>query len=190
MCPLYFIMIDGAIEPDQAPGTSPGFHEAMQVLYGAAYTLKFMVKQRPENPVDYPVMASEGLWWWEDGQFDIRRPANWKYTLMIMQPDLVTTELFEAALTQLQKKKPSPSIERLRLETYHEGLVVQIMHIGPYAEEPATVDRMEAFAAENGYEMSGLHHEIYLGNPLRTDPAKLKTVLRHPVRKVVGFVSG
>jgi hypothetical protein len=176
-----FAMIDGAIEPDASPGTSPGFQEATQALYGIAYTLKFMVKQRKSNPVDYPVMALEGLWWVEDGQFDIQKPGNWKYTLMILQPDLVTTEMFSDGVAQLQKKKPSPSVERLRLERFREGLCLQIMHIGPYADEPATVAKMAAFAQENGYSLQYNHHEIYIGNPLRADPAKLKTILRHPI---------
>jgi hypothetical protein len=179
--PLNFVMIDGAIEPGNSPGASPGFQEAMQALYGAAYTLKFMLKQRKVDPVDYPVMALEGLWWVEDGHFDIRQPGNWKYTVMIMQPDVVDQAAFKEAQSQLRKKKPGPGIELLRLERFQERKCVQTMHIGPYSEEPATVARMEAFARENGYTMRGLHHEIYLGNPLRADPAKLKTILRHPV---------
>jgi hypothetical protein len=178
-----FLMIDGAIEPDKSPGTSPLFEQATGALYGAAYTLKFMFKKRKENPVDYPVMALEGLWFVEDGQFDIRKPGNWKYTLMILVPDLVGAEHFAEAVGQLRKKKPSPAVERLRLERFYEALCVQTMHIGPYAEEPATVTRMEAFAAENGYQMSHKHHEIYLGDPRRGDSAKLKTVLRHPVTR-------
>lgn len=178
---LNFVMIDGAIESGLKPGESPLFQENMQALYGVAYTLKFGIKLRKENSVDYPVMALEGLWWVEDGQFDIRRPDNWKYSLMILQPEIITPDLFADAITQLRKKKPSPAIDRLRLVRYHEGLSVQVMHIGPYAEEPATVARMDTFAAENGYRMRGKHHEIYLGNPLRADPEKLKTILRHPV---------
>ena len=178
-----FVMIDGAIEPDASPGTSPLFEQAVGAMYGAAYTLKFMFKKLPENPVDYPVMALEGLWFVEDGQFDIRKPGNWKYTLMILVPDLVGAEHFTEAVGQLRKKKPSPAVDRLRLERFREGLCVQTMHIGPYADEPATVARMEAFAAENGYQMTHKHHEIYLGDPRRGDPAKLKTVLRHPVMR-------
>jgi hypothetical protein len=178
-----FVAIEGAIEPDQKVGTSPGFQEATQALYGAAYTLKFMFKKRKEQPVDFPVMALEGLWWVEDGQFDIQKPGNWKYQIMILQPGLVTQELFAQALEQLRKKKPSPALERLRLETFHEGLSIQVLHVGPYANEPATIARMDAFAEEQGYLMHGKHHEIYLGNPLRADPAKLKTILRHPVRQ-------
>jgi hypothetical protein len=186
---LNFLMIDGAIEPDQAPGTSPRFAEDMQALYGAAYTLKFAAKLRKQDPVDYPVMALEGLWWVEDGSFDIRKPGNWKYTVMIMQPDLVTSEMFTGAMDQLRKKKGGlPAFSRLRLERFQEGLCVQTMHIGPYATEPATVDRMQAFMQENGLRdqvgLGGKHHEIYMGDPRRANPAKLKTVLRHPAARV------
>ena len=186
---MNFIMIDGAIEPDQAPSTSPRFAEDMQALYGAAYTLKFTTKLRKQDPVDYPVMALEGLWRVEDGTFDIRKPGNWKYTVMIMQPDLVSPEMFTEALIQMRKKKgDQPAFARLRLERFHEGLCVQTMHIGPYAAEPATVDRMQAFIKANGCQdlvgLGGKHHEIYMGDPRRADPAKLKTVLRHPVARV------
>ena len=186
---MNFVMIDGAIEPDMAPGTSPLFQENMQALYGAAYTLKFTAKLRKQDPVDYPVMALEGLWWVEDGTFDIRTPGNWKYTVMIMQPELITTGMFAEALAQLHKKKgDQPVFTRLRLEHFDEGLAVQTMHIGPYASEPATVDRMQAFMQENGYRyqvgLGGKHHEIYMGDPRRADPSKLKTVLRHPVRRI------
>lgn len=182
-----FVMIDGAIEPGQGPGTSPLFQENMQALYGAAYTLKFMAKLRKEKPVDYPVMALEGLWWVEDGTFDLQKPGNWKYTVMIMKPDLVTPEMFADALAQLRKKKgDQPAFARLRLERFHEGLCVQTMHIGPYASEPATVERMQAFMQENGCKdlvgLGGKHHEIYMGDPRRADPSKLKTVLRHPIK--------
>jgi hypothetical protein len=186
---MNFLMIDGAVEPGQAPGTSPLFQENTQALYSAAYTLKFAAKLRPENPVDYPVMALEGLWWVEDGTFDIQKPGNWKYTVMIMQPEIVRLEMFTEALAQMRKKKgDQPAFARLRLERFHEGMCVQTMHIGPYAAEPPTVQRMQAFMQENGYRdlvgLGGKHHEIYMGDPRRADPAKLKTVLRHPVRQV------
>jgi hypothetical protein len=186
---MNFVMIDGAIEPNQAPGISPLFAENMQALYGAAYTLKFAAKLRKENPVEYPVMALEGLWWVEDGIFDIRKPDNWKYTVMIMQPDLVTPEMFAEALGQLRKKKgDQPVFARLRLETFREGLCVQTMHIGPYSDEPATIERMKDFTQENGYQdlvgLGGKHHEIYMGDPRRAEPSKLKTVLRHPLERM------
>jgi len=186
---MNFVMIDGAIEPDQAPGTSPLFAENMQALYGASYTLKFAAKLRKQDPVDYPVMALEGLWWVEAGTFDIRKPGNWKYTVMVMQPDLVTPAMFAEALAQLRKKRgDQPAFGKLRLERFCEGLSVQTMHIGPYASEPATVERMQIFMHENGCQdlvgLGGKHHEIYMGDPRRADPAKLKTVLRHPVKRM------
>lgn len=179
-----FLMIDGAIEKGHAPGTSPRFQEDMQAMYSAAYTLKFMYKQRPEDPVDYPVMALEGLWWVEDGHFDIKIKDNWFYRLLILQPEVVTQTALDEALIQMHKKKgDQPGFSRLRLEPFEEGLCVQIMHIGPYDAEPVTVTIMDAFCSENGYAKTGHHHEIYLGNPLRAEPEKLKTILRHPVVK-------
>jgi len=178
-----FVMIDGQMEKGQSPGTSPAFQEAMQALYGAAYTLKFMSKLRKKNAIDYPVMALEALWWVENGPFDIAKPGNWRWRAMIMQPDHITPAMFAEALDQLRKKRPAGSLEKLRLERFHEGLSIQTMHIGPYATEPVTLDRMHAFAAENGYIQSGKHHEIYLGDPRRAAPEKLKTVLRYAVKK-------
>ena len=179
-----FMMIDGSIEPGMGPGTSPGFQTAMEALYGASYTLKFMFKQRKVDPVDYPVMALEGLWWVKDGRFDINIKDNWFYTVMILQPDIVTPEVFAEALVQLRKKKgDQPAFGKLRLETFKEGLCVQTLHIGPYATEPATVEKMHAFAKENGLTLKQEHHEIYLGNPMRSAPEKLKTILRLPVVK-------
>ena len=156
----------------------------MQALYGIAYTLKFMSKLRRENPIDYTVMGLEALWWVEDGQFDIQKPDNWHWTAMILQPEHITPDMFAQALEQLRKKKPGPALDLLRFETFHEGLSVQIMHIGPYADEPATLAKMEEFAHQQGYVMRHKHHEIYLGDPRRGDPAKLKTVLRHPVERI------
>jgi hypothetical protein len=178
------VMLDGRIEAGQEPGTSPGFGAAMGALYGAAYTLKFMSKLRKEHPIDYPVMALEGLWWVEDGRFDITVKDNWVYTVMIMQPDHITPEMFAEALAQAAKKRPNPALSRLRLESFREGLCVQTMHLGPYDTEPASIAKMHRWAAENGYRLVGKHHEIYLGDPRRAEPEKLKTVLRHAVARV------
>jgi len=184
-----FAMIDGEIEPGLAPGSSPSFQQAVEALYGISYTLKFMSKLRTDNPIDYTVMALEGLWWIDAsrGEFDIRQPGNWLWTAMMMQPEHITQRMFQAALTQMRQKKPSPALDQLRLETFREGLCVQMMHLGPYADEPATVDKLRAFAAENGLRdlvgRGGKHHEIYLGDPRKAAPSKLKTVLRHPVEK-------
>lgn len=178
-----FLMIDGAIEPGFAPATSPEFQESTQALYSAAYTLKFASKLHPENPVDFSVMPLEGLWWVEDGDFKFDRKDNWVYRLMILQPPHVSQEMFQSALGQIRKKKgDQPAFAKLRLEDFHEGLSVQILHIGPYAEEPASVAKMDEFAREKGCLMQGRHHEIYLSNPLSAPPEKMKTILRHPVR--------
>ena len=177
-----FAMVDGEIEPGRGPEDSPAFQEALEALYGISYTLKFASKLRKEDPLDYTVMALEGLWWVEEGEFDITRPEGWRWTLMIMQPDHITPGMYEDALRQLrQKKGDRPAFSRLRFEGFQEGLCVQTMHVGPYAEEPATIARMHAFAQENGYRLCGKHHEIYLGDPRRASPERLKTVLRHPV---------
>ncbi len=187
---LQFAMVDGAIEKGHGPGDSPGFQEAVQALYGVSYTLKFTLKKRKTNPIDYPVMALEGLLWLTEGDvFDINIKDNWSYTLMIMQPDVITQEIFEEARMQVRRKRgDSPALSKLRLEYFEEGLCAQVMHIGPYATEPATIERMREFMNENGYRdsvgLGGRHHEIYMGDPRKADPSKLKTVLRHPIEKV------
>lgn len=186
---LQFAMIDGAIEKGQAPGTSPGFAEATQALYSLCYTLKFMLKKQKTHAFDYPVMPLEGLWWVEDGFFDITVKDNWFYTLMIMQPDVVTNETFEEAREAVRRKKgESELLRKLKLSHFEEGLSVQVMHIGPYATEPATMDRIKEFMHENGLTdkvgpIGGKHHEIYISDPRKAAADKMKTVLRHPVLK-------
>jgi hypothetical protein len=189
---LKFAMIDGRIESSRGPSTSPVFQEAMMALYGVAYTLKFTLKKRPQNPVDFPIMALEGLWWVEDGVFDIAKPDNWFFTLMMLLPNLVSRGMFETAIDEVKRKRgETPSLRRLQLEYFAEGLCMQVMHVGPYREEPVTVQLMRDFAASNGYVdlvgRGGKHHEIYMGDPRRANPAKLKTVLRHPIRKVASW---
>ncbi len=179
-----FVLIDGEIEPGEQPGTSPAFQQAMEALYGVSYTLKFNSKLRKENPIDYTVMSLEALWWVEEGDFEIQKPDNWHWTAMMAQPEHITELMFQEALQQVGKKKPNPALDRLRFEVFQEGLSMQIMHIGPYADEPQTLAKMEAFARESGYTYRGKHHEIYLGDPRKAAPDKLKTVLRHPVTKL------
>jgi len=186
---LQFAMVDGAIEKGSAPGKSPSFAEATQALYGISYTLKFMLKKRKTNALDYPVMPLEGLWWVEDGIFDITIKDNWFYSLMIMQPDVITPEIFEEAREDVRRKKgDTPTLSKLRLDHFEEGLCVQTMHIGPYDTEPATIERMREYLQENGLKdnvgPNGNHHEIYLSDPRKAAPEKMKTVLRHPVVKI------
>jgi hypothetical protein len=180
---LSFAMLDGRIEKGHSPGDSPAFLEAIQALFGISYTLKFQSKLRKQNPTDYPVMPLEALWWVTDGHFELSKPDNWCWRAMMMQPEHIDAKMFNEALVQLRAKKPSPALQRLRLEQFCEGLCIQTMHIGPYSREPATVERMHAFAQENGYLVANQHHEIYLGDPRRSAPEKLKTVLRHQAEK-------
>lgn len=182
-----FAVIDGRIEPGSEPGLSPAFAQALEALYGISYTLKFNSKQGVGGAmaaIDYPVMPLEALWWIEDGEFSLERKDNWIWSAMIMQPAPITAEMFAQGVAQLRKKRgDSPALGLLRLERFHEGLAVQMMHIGPYSQEPATVAKMDALIAAKGYVKHGKHHEIYLGDPRRADPEKLKTVLRHSIMK-------
>ncbi len=178
---LKFVLIDGTISPGEPPGLSAAFQEAIGALYGVSYTAKFASKLRKTDPIDYPVMALEALWWTDLGEFDPAQPQEWKWTAMIMQPEHITEQMFQEAIQQVRKKRDSAALSRVRLESFHEGLCVQVMHVGPYSEEPATMTRMAAFVQEHGYVYRGKHHEIYLGDPRRARPEKLRTVLRHPV---------
>ncbi len=177
--PMNFLMIDGHGDPNVAQE----YKDAVEALYGVAYKLKFMSKK--EKGMDYIVPPMEGLWWVENmEEFTTESKSAWDWTMMIMQPEWITQEMFEEALKQVEKKKNPPALPKLRLEVYHEGLAVQIMHIGPYDAEAPTIARMHTFIDENDYEPTGKHHEIYLGDPRKVAPEKLKTVLRQPVRKV------
>jgi hypothetical protein len=178
-----FAMIDGKIELDETPGISEEYQNAIGALYGVSFALKFMSKMRRRNPVDYTVMALEGLWWTESGESDFNKKEPWKWTMMIMQPQHIIKEMLQEALQQVRKKRDSPALSRIRLESFREGLSMQIMHVGPYAEEPRTIEKVHDFASENGYALCGKHHEIYLGDPRRAKPEKLRTILRHPVSR-------
>ncbi|MGB3714616.1 MAG: GyrI-like domain-containing protein [Candidatus Promineifilaceae bacterium] len=183
--PFNFIMVDGRIEEGESPESSESFREAMTALYGLAFTLKFASKLRETNPIDFTVMALEGLWWSASGTFEIEKKGDWKWTMMIMQPDHVTLEMVQQAREEVRKKRgESAALSSARFDRFHEGLSIQIMHIGPYSEEPATIEKMSAFAEENGLTLRGKHHEIYIGDPRRAKPENLKTVLRHPVSKI------
>lgn len=173
-----FLMIDGQGDPN----TSQGFRDAVQALYAVAYTLKFMIKK--EKKIDYPVMALEGLWWADDmAAFAAGNRAEWKWTLMILQPTFVTKALVKNAIKQVQEKKELAALGALRFSSYVEGLSVQILHVGPYSLEAPTIERLHNFAKERGYELHGKHHEIYMSDPRRVKPGKMKTVIRQPVRK-------
>jgi len=175
--PLHFLMIDGQGDPNSAPE----YVAAVETLYALAYALKFMVKREVDG-VDFTVMPLEGLWWGAGIDWhDTSQRTGWQWTMMIMQPEHVTAELFDRALAETRKKKPALALDRVRFEGYDEGLAAQIMHIGPYAIEGPTVARLHAFIEQQGRSPRGKHHEIYLGDPRKTAPEKLRTVIRQPV---------
>ena len=176
---MTFLMIDGSGDPN----TSEEYQQALAALYAVAYGLKFALKA--EGP-DYVVPPLEGLWWTPDmAQFSLDAKDEWHWTTMIMQPEAVTPALFEQVRTNTARKKSPPALDRLRLATYLEGLSVQILYVGPYDEEAPTIAAMHAHSKDQGYELAGKHHEIYLSDPRRTAPDRLKTVIRQPIRRVV-----
>jgi hypothetical protein len=174
---MTFACIDGRGDPN-----GPEFAAATGALYAFSYTIKFMVKK--QRAIDYPVMALEGLWAIEGKTTfslgDYHRREAWLWTLMIMQPDVAASDLWPSALEQAARRGTA-GLEKLHFERFEEGRCAQVMHIGPYSAEPATVDRLHAFIGSQGLQPRGRHHEIYLGDPRRSAPEKLKTVLRHPV---------
>lgn len=173
-----FIMIDGTGDPN----SSQRFTDAVQALYTASYTLKFMIKK--EKKVDYPVVALEGLWWADTMEvYMTGARSDWKWSLMILQPPVVTKTLFKRAVKEAYQKKGLALLPDLRLESYQEGLAVQIMHIGTYATEGPAIQKLHEFARSRGLALRGKHHEIYLSDPRMVNPAKMKTVLRQPVEK-------
>ena len=173
---MQFIRIDGLGSPD-----SEQYGTAIEWLYSASYPIKFISKE--ENDRDYVVPPLEGLWWADDMDAYTRGERDsWKWTMMIMQPDWVTPEMYQAGLDKAAKKLGSVP-ESLRFESFAEGQSVQILHVGPYSEEAPTIARLHnEYLPSNGLIENGHHHEIYLGDPRRTAPEKLKTILRQPVR--------
>jgi hypothetical protein len=176
--PMNFLMIDGTGDPN----ISQEYIEAIQTLYPMAYTLKFMCKKELDK--DYAVMPLEGLWWTEDmNQFSAEDKGNWQWTAMIMVPDFVTQEMFQRAYKEVEAKKNPPAIKKIRLETYDEGRAAQVMYIGPYADEGPTIKALHEYIVAEGGALNATnkhHHEIYFSDPRRTDPSKLKTIIRQP----------
>ncbi len=173
---MSFLMVDGHGDPN----TSPDYAAAIQTLYTLSYTLKFMVKKA--GGADYTVMPLEGLWWSKDmTDFLSGNKGNWDWTAMIMQPDFINAGLVEEALKAARAKKPVPVLAPVRFASFDEGLSVQIMYLGPYANEGPTIQRLHKFITDSGHKLRGKHHEIYIGNPQRTAPEKLKTIIRQPM---------
>jgi len=184
---MLFLMIDGEGQPDGGtPEHNQVFQAAVGALYGLVYTIKFSDKKgnAPEGFLKFKVPPLEGLWWMKDGEaFDMKRPGEWCWTLMIRVPDFVTDKTIAEFADELEQKKGPGAYKSVRLERFIEGPSVQVMHIGPYDTEAQTIRKMHAFAAANGYRLKGHHHELYFGDPRRTKPERLRTVLRQPVVK-------
>jgi len=156
----------------------------MGALYGLAYPVKFAAKKLLS--LSYPVMPSEGLYWDAEQGFGSppvsRDRMAWR--LMLLLPDAVSAEFVDEVRAKVRTKKNLARLDETRVQTFTEGPSVQILHVGPYADEAPTVTRLLTLAEANGYELAGSHHEIYLNDPNKTSPEKLKTILRYPVRKL------
>ncbi len=173
---MIFLMIDGSGDPN-----GKLFAKACEALYGMAYTLKFMLKN--EGRTDYKVMPLEGLWWMKGTRkFDEANRDAWQWRAMIALPAEVTAADCKAAKAQLRERKNPEALPKVRFKSFIEGKAVQIMYIGPYSEEGPTILMLHEFAKENGFRLTGKHHEIYMGDPRRSAPEKLKTIIRHPVK--------
>jgi len=174
---MEFLKIDGQGDPN----ASQEYQEAVEALYAVAFQLKSAIKGR-DPEIDSLVPPLEGLWWAEDVEaFTTGDKDAWFWTAMIVLPDDVSEELIQECIDGVKQKKDLPGLVRMRVGRYHEALSVQIMHIGPYADVGSTVEKLHAFAVDKGYRLRGKYHEIYLSDPNRTAPDKLKTIIRQPV---------
>jgi hypothetical protein len=187
---MNFIMVNGKGNPNEEGGE---YQSAIELLYGLSYTIKMSKKGKRliEGYFEYVVPPLEGLWWWNDCKIDFSHKDKFCWTAMIRQPEFVTNEIFKWACSEIKKKKPHLDISKAQFQTFSEGLCVQMMHIGAYDDEPKTIEKMENYIENNNLsnaistvQSDGTirrHHEIYLSDPRKTNPQKLKTVLRHPV---------
>lgn len=189
---MTFIMVDGQGDPNNKDGE---YQDAIELLYGLSYTIKMNknIRNEIENYFDYVVPPLEGLWWLKDDDMDFSKKHKYIWTSMIRQPEFVTQEIFDFACEELKKKKPNVDISKARLEIFNEGLCVQCMHIGPFDQEYATTEKIDKYIEENNLinDISKIsqdgkirrHHEIYLSDPRKANKEKMKTVIRHPVRR-------
>lgn len=173
---MNFLMIDGEGDPN----TTPAYQEAVEALFAVAYAIKFKV--RNTLAIDYGVLPLEGLWWADDmAAFSVGDKSGWKWTMMIMQPEFVSTALVCDTIAEVKIKKKLPALDLLRFEPFAEGKSAQVLHIGPFSAEGPTVAKVHSFISAIG-KLSGKHHEIYLSDIRKADPAKWKTIIRQPVR--------
>jgi hypothetical protein len=174
---LNYLSVDGTGNPN----TSSAYQEAVQALFSLSYTIKFSIK-KGRAAIDYGVMPLEGLWWVDDmSQFSVTRKDEWQWTIMIMQPAIVTQAIVEACRSELARKKELPALSKVKFAAFSEGKAAQILHIGPFSEEGPTIEKLHAYIAASGLKLAGKHHEIYLTDIRRAAPAKWKTIIRQPV---------
>ena len=170
-----FLMIDGSGDPN----TSREYQEAIEALYPIAYGLRAAVKAATGDA--YTVMPLEGLWWVPDtDEFDPTDKSNLSWTAMFCLPDAVTETMAGEVILAVTAAKDLPAGPKARMDHYEEGTAGQILHIGPYADEAPTIAELHDFITGRGYELTGKHHEIYLSDARRADPAKLRTIIRQP----------
>jgi hypothetical protein len=179
---LSFLMIDGHGDPN----TSRDYQHAVQALFTLSYSLKFAIKR--SGGANHKVGPLEGLWWAADmSAFDVGDKSAWDWTAMIRQPAEVTPDLLRRVIDDVVSKKQLPALAQVRLESFTEGRAAQILHVGPYSAEGPTIARLHAFIAEQGFDFDHFdprrqkHHEIYLGDPRRAAPERLRTIIRQPV---------
>ena len=177
---MNYLAVDGIGDPN----ISKPFQEAIEALFSLSYTLKTSIKSGSLG-IDYGVMPLEGQWWMDDMKdFSMDRKDEWKWSAMIMQPDFITNDMVDKSKKDLSGKKNLAALHLVRLENFFDGLCAQILHIGPYSEEPPTITKLHNYIHENGYELTGRHREIYLNDMRRTAPEKLKTIIRQPICKL------
>lgn len=177
--PLQVVAVEGVGNPN----TAQSWIDAVGALYSVAYTLKFMLKALGNTP-EFAMMPLEALWWAPDGEeFRTDDKSNWLWRAFIVLPDFVTQEQVDEALAIAKNKKDLAGLQSVVFSEFDEGPSAQVLHIGPYAEEAPTITRLHAFIEAQGLALSGKHHEIYLSDPGRTAPEKLKTVIRRPVKQ-------
>lgn len=174
---MNYLMIDGKGDPSE----EQSYQEAMEALFSLSYTIKFMIK-KGEMAIDYGVLPLEGLWWADDmSAFRENRKDEWLWTMMIMQPQIVTQKIIDEATKQVKEKKNPAALSKLTFEKFSEGKSAQIMHIGPFSEEGPTIEKLHTFISENKGQLRDKHHEIYLSDVRRAAPEKWKTIIRQPM---------
>lgn len=175
---MRLLMVDGHGDPN----TVPAYREAVETLYAVAYALKFASKKQLEK--DYVVPPLEGLWWSSDmASFLTREKDKWDWTMMIMVPEWIGPAMIAKTIEAVRRKKAPPALDRLRVETLEEGRAAQVLHIGPYDDEGPVLKKLhDEFLPQTGLIRVGKHHEIYLSDPRKADPSRLRTILRQPVK--------